>query len=731
MIADTMKTPKNSIYTPKNIVEYGIKFKIPLYQRLFTWNKEKIEVLLEDLYYHFKNSRDNHGEKKPYYLGIITQIKEENTDYHLVIDGQQRLTVLMLMAAVFAGKAFSSEDWQNFLCTENQYAELESDQASNGEDGKWKLRLLPFARNDDKNSLKTLITEKKRHDGKIAKPEMVTNKLMLEAIETISDFMDARFTKEVAKAKEFINDIYKHLTLLVTTLDASYLKRPEYLNKYFENMNSNYKNLENHEKLKIWLVGGHEDKDRLLEKWNKCEDLSIPLYKSVKKEDDPEEEIQDTDFETYWKNVEGSFSKAGHDEPNRKELWEIDAKPAPQNPFVDKSSRSIINFPQFLLLALDIFIEKHGAKTNEDNQQDSQKQENERAIQEKEEKKRQFYNTSALLSTFGDHLVSKIDHGDILKFYDLMLKLRVLLDFYVIRRVEDDDDSYSVMCCGKKDKATQELGWTPKKFECRLAQYQAMLDVAFPESFYKWLKPYLSYLYDAHFKKDEQWQIKLCPANEITSANLLEWLKKWDDQRLLGTAVAENKVAKKLDEILAPARLAYEARDRYWFWRLDYYLWENSVDTKLAQKFLINSDLDKVRQMEAIKAYRMRANRSIEHLHPQHSDQPWQQPADLNSFGNLAMISSSFNSTQSNNPPSVKFSRVIDHVDRGKLQSLKLLTMRKKGNGRDWEETLAREHGDEMITFLKESFGPIAASSQNGSQDQIAPLSQNEPVQQS
>ena len=60
-----------------------------------------------------------------------------------------------------------------------------------------------------------------------------------------------------------------------------------------------------------------------------------------------------------------------------------------------------------------------------------------------------------------------------------------------------------------------------------------------------------------------------------------------------------------------------------------------------------------------VKDYVFKANRSIEHVHPQNQDHnsEWGEDA-VNSFGNLALISQSFNSQQSNDSVKVKFARI-------------------------------------------------------------------------
>lgn len=59
--------------TPKDIVSDRILFRIPLYQRLFTWGESQVRQLMDDLRFHFKNNND-----KAYYLGMITVVRQGN-----------------------------------------------------------------------------------------------------------------------------------------------------------------------------------------------------------------------------------------------------------------------------------------------------------------------------------------------------------------------------------------------------------------------------------------------------------------------------------------------------------------------------------------------------------------------------------------------------------------------------------------------------------------------------
>lgn len=48
-----MNTIGNIRLTPEIIVAKDLSFAIPIYQRLFTWDKKQVKRLMEDLYNHY------------------------------------------------------------------------------------------------------------------------------------------------------------------------------------------------------------------------------------------------------------------------------------------------------------------------------------------------------------------------------------------------------------------------------------------------------------------------------------------------------------------------------------------------------------------------------------------------------------------------------------------------------------------------------------------------------
>ncbi|WP_338824758.1 hypothetical protein MHOCP_03480 [Moorella humiferrea] len=82
----------------KDLLSDKFLFRIPGYQRPFTWNKDNFDDLFEDIKQSMENNEEN------YFLGsIILQTVEQHADgsgLYDVVDGQQRITSLIILLAV-------------------------------------------------------------------------------------------------------------------------------------------------------------------------------------------------------------------------------------------------------------------------------------------------------------------------------------------------------------------------------------------------------------------------------------------------------------------------------------------------------------------------------------------------------------------------------------------------------------------------------------------------------
>lgn len=106
---NTLLQKELSVYTQKGNDFFDKPLgtiSLPDYQRPYVWNEEKVEQLLIDWYEHFFSTEEKFKEDAPfYYMGTI--LFYENEEKYDIIDGQQRITTLLLI--------------DQFIATSNSY----------------------------------------------------------------------------------------------------------------------------------------------------------------------------------------------------------------------------------------------------------------------------------------------------------------------------------------------------------------------------------------------------------------------------------------------------------------------------------------------------------------------------------------------------------------------------------------------------------------------------------
>ena len=584
-------------YTPEKIVEEKLIFSIPLYQRLFSWGEEQVKGLLYDLKNHFDPDLDN---GTPYYLGMLSCIKSDN--HYDLIDGQQRFTVMILLAIVLRNYY---EKWNGFL------------------DGGKRLRFM--SRTKDNEYLTAVINRQ----VEILDP----NRKMEDGKKIIFDFMVSQFSSDDMR-ESFAKSAYTRMSFFFSELPLSYASNPASLNKYFEAMNAGGKGLEQHEILKVKLMQGEENKVHLTQIWNAVCDLNRPVIK--RNEKDLEEGYRSKYMQAIELCRNHRFNEAfelcesSYDTEDNNEIGDIEAKQQDfRQSFIETGERSFITFPEFLMMVIDIYLNLSGSYS--------------------------FYRKE-LLKIYEAHPIP--DKQD---FYNQLLFYRLLLDYYIVYKEGDENtNKYDIVF---KEGASAEA----------LKQYQSMLYVS-QSPFYNWLKPVLERLHNEMVRDTDE---------------LLLWIKEIDNSL--------HPLPRDVNEMTYDKGI-----DRYWFWRLDYYLWERKEDYFKTEE-----------EKQIVEEYVFRANRSIEHLHPQHQENNdiWGDD-DIHSFGNLAMISQSFNSQQSDDPVTVKFARIKDQAHNHTLQSIKmyLMYLDAEKSPLGWKVDIKNKHQDKMYDLLKKSYQDVSCS---------------------
>ena len=102
-------------FIPIKDIFAGKWYKIPEYQRPYVWGKEQVTELLDDIMSEVSKQNDNWQTAREYFLGsLVWKITPRNNgtsnyDEFEVLDGQQRLTTMMLITAVIRDIITDSE----------------------------------------------------------------------------------------------------------------------------------------------------------------------------------------------------------------------------------------------------------------------------------------------------------------------------------------------------------------------------------------------------------------------------------------------------------------------------------------------------------------------------------------------------------------------------------------------------------------------------------------------
>ena len=631
-----MSTIDNLRLTPATISDRV--YEIPLYQRLFEWDSERITQLLDDLRERQMEARERKLAHLPYYIGMLT-----STAKNELVDGQQRFTVMMLM-----GIAFSTKYEDNSTPC---YAQWKDFVLFNG-----KLRLTFSARPEDQEYL-LFLTQPAPKDS-----APYVNQKMKKGLDCVQDYLKKEFESEEERT-EFGKYVFENMTFFISCLPENYHQTA--LNKYFERMNSSGKNLEGHEIVKVYLlqklVQGH-DKEFFTKVWNRVSDMNTPCF-HVRREESEEqmkgrihEAIASRNIHDLFDSNKKLLNGLAGTEKNEGEFKSIKAiKESPNTP--DKSlrtgngSHSVMSFPDFLLQCLYRFLKQRGKDVGEISI---------------------FFNKAHIIKTFNERLFNWCSGKDIEDFYSCLARYRVLMDVYFVRILDgqgDYDYDLETPFVGKDDEVKT------------LEMFESMLYVnSSPKSYYFWFNALL----DAVDKSDP-----------VEPAALFAALKAKDD---------EIHSKENLDE----AKLTYPEVDRYWFWRLDFQIWLRRKELFSVQDGSVAGSEDLAQAINIAEKYVFKRKRSIEHIAPQ---TPEQQntlrlgEGILNSFGNLAMISSEQNSSLSNSTYQEKKARVESFLSSsrsGSIESLKMLHA--FVFNKTWSEDAIKKHGEKMLNLLKDSY---------------------------
>ena len=621
----------NPPVTPEKIVKEGWRFSIPIYQRLFVWESEQIDRLLEDLW-NASNSR-NHLPS-PYYVGVVTTVEQDygkEGRVFSVVDGQQRLTFLLLFFCECRVRGDGAGSANAFV-----FVNSSTD-----------IRIRFIGRDNDEKDIQHYVRDELND---------VKNWNFRQFHDRMEIFIKKHEDWETRK-DDFINYVYENTSFLANEL-VGYSNAD--LNLYFEKMNSTGRQLSPLDQLKGLFA-------TYASKWNDCfnfektgkenksareGNIGAGDDKSIRAQQDCQDEECDIDNIVNWRD------KVSEEPSTIQQSTSFARLPM-------RSEVLALHALQLTLESKDDLKRKIMEKNKEWCSKSNDGSEDELMID---------YSPRRLLDSFNKVFIAIGDNREEFAkaFMDSLQAYRDWIDdniFYLRGEMETDGDEgidSSGLKYAFRDVSSQQ--------NQKMLQLQSMLCVSSGED--------QEWIVDAYRRKCEK-------------SDLFTNLKNHDAN------------LHKLPQI---SELRYQCINRYWFWKLDYLLWEDYENYRQTGKSVF--DWESLRltseESDAIHCYRFRQNRSIEHFHPQNgASVEWTSSADSNDFcplhwyGNLCLISSSFNSQQSDDSVNTKCGRIDDQVQTNTLESVKMLIMRKMaGENKEWTPEKAIEHGKKMLLIL-------------------------------
>ncbi|QHS56805.1 DUF262 domain-containing protein [Mucilaginibacter sp. 14171R-50] len=644
-----MEQPSEAIeaLTIRQLLGNGEQYMIPIYQRKYAWEAKEIEQLVQDI----ADYATGHGQEN-YFIGTMVVAIDPNLPGHVqVVDGQQRLTTLSIMAASIRNGWKEIE--KNWLTAVNiTYASRISAKTSlldafNGH--------FPSEEQDDQIKAAYYICR-----------EEIRKKLSEKNI----------------SIESFTSCLFDRVQLLRVPLPQGID-----LNHYFEIMNSRGEQLEKQEILKARLMKyfvSLEPKQcrryqyAFHKVWESCENMERYVHYGFST--DERSAIFD---EANWmdlriRNFDDLVSSLVHKERDaeRDEEMSIDdilrapllVEKKKQDEEAPERFNTVINFQNFLLHVLR--VQMRSTSVSLDDKQ--------------------------LIDMFDEVLSKEPDQAlsFVKEFAFNLLKCKLLFDRYVIKReFTGGTDRWSLKTLKRYETKANRNGVKyintfgeedDAGFESvnqRVIMLLSMFHVSVPSMVYKyWFNAVLDYLFYT---------------TEIESKPYIYYMERVAEAFVFDRFLAEKP--KEYHELLKPGVMLAAERDESGLnlSKLRYTNLQNNLIFNYLD-YLIWMREKTHRKDERVSKFAFTFRSSVEHFYPQHPINPQIPKLNdhyLHAFGNLCLISHEKNSRLSNYMPDAKKS----HYIKSAIDSMKQFLMM---DYTEWEEKDIDHHEADVTGLL-------------------------------
>lgn len=634
-----MSRVKTSTETIAQLHQRNVALKIPSYQRPYIWPAEEVTKLLMDVDNARQDGRAN------YFIGtLISALGNETTDSYELIDGQQRITTLVLLALAFRERLPDH-------------------------------RLVDMTRLGTTPRLTFAIREKAQtfltHEAGLSDIRLAEEEMCDPYVAHLHQGLKAarQKLKELAKDEENLRALADYLYEQVVWVN-NIMPAGMNPNQLFTRINTSGVQLEQTDILKSQLLHKiHQHKRRYDAIWQACENLGNYFERNVRQlfpnanwqqlHVDSLEKFDAARFPMEESSYADTMGQTLAELiPHAEEERQVNA--APKDSTTTKHCRSIISFPLLLMHTYRIF---------------------------RSEREQGDISSRLHANNFGEcfkSFVQETNEAGAVAFIELLWHVRYQFDRWVVKWRQDDSDNTAHLCLGivSWDDRKKRLNRRFPERAPDIVQLQAVCNFTGERSAQYWLTPFLARslgttsheeLHALLEDIDNTLSLASCSQKEASFALLQTkrpachphaWIKEHLEQHL-GTGF-----------------------EHYWFQKLEYVLWKNRTSLPFKDD-------------KRLPEFRITSKSSVEHVHPQHHEYTLEQLEEemLDSFGNLALLSPGENSSYSNQDPGKKR---VDFNKKTTIDSLKLAHIFKlMGNSDAWNDDMIKQHHEDMLKLLE------------------------------
>ena len=622
----------------RTIFDEQNKYIIPLYQRNFSWRREQIEQLLQDVFSAFKQNPQGN-----YYIGSLVVLKRSNGDFE-VIDGQQRLTVLSLITKILG----INKEPRLFYDSRPEVEEFFK-MFYNSQDGSCSIDYSQTAHLKNAiDFIKEIDLDAENQTGRINEAPKI-------------------FEQGVSFRQYFENNVILVRVEIPQDTDVA---------SYFEIMNNRGVQLQKHEILKSFLISKlpYNLRNEFAKIWTACSQMDIPIQKLFTVEDRKkyfgdnyddfcfkgltESETDTCDVKSKQLDEILSHFNGANTEDKTKEDSEINDD--------ETKYKSIIDFPNFLMHVFKVMF-----------------------LSSDDEEKDIPLNEKYLISTYKT-VSNELNPEDFIK---ALFFCRTVFDLFIVKTLSDsnsedgerwtlrkprkrEDKWYYVDTFGKND---EEVKMSDE--QNRIVKALSMLQVTFRTRIYKnWLFEILKWFYDHKIIKVE-YKNYLHLLDSII-------LKNYDERKVTKNKIDDNTHLTRENSYSEGLKTPH-----FLFNFIDYLYWVDSTKETVSfesSKHIKQFDFKYWNSIEHHMA-REWAARNSEKV-PKYDDY-------IDNLGNLCLISKSANSRLSDRDTKEK-AETFDKGNLGANRQI-MYAITKESNWNYHEEQIKRHYNELLDLFSK------------------------------